>query len=88
LISSNVDFKIFDHDAVLALVDFDKMRQCHIINCLAALSVVMMQKKIRQKVLNSNEYDLLKQKIFGSASCSVMIDTEFDDDDSILGIIS
>jgi ankyrin repeat protein len=68
----------FSDDAALALVQVDKMR-CHTLNCLVALSVVLIQKKLKQKVLDtSNEkYELVKRKVF-RAVCLMTIDAEFD----------
>ena len=72
----------FSDDGALALVEEDKMR-CHIMNCLAALSVVQIQRKRIQKTSDNNNnemHELVKMKVFGAA-CSMMIATEFDNDE-------
>jgi hypothetical protein len=50
------NLSIYDDPSVLALMCEDKMR-CHIINCLAALRIVQMQKE-------TWEYDKIKDQSF------------------------
>ena len=67
----------------IALVQEDKMR-CHILNCLAALTVVQIRRKRQQKTSDNNEkHELVTKKVFGAA-CSVMIDTEFDNNEVVV----
>jgi hypothetical protein len=71
----------------LVSVDEDRMR-CHILNCLAALSVVEMQRtKELEMIDNSNEKrELAKRKVF-RAACKLMINTQFDNNDVAMTII-
>lgn len=70
-------------DTALAFVLEDMMR-CLILNCLAALSVIQMERMKEQEV-KSNAYkkrEILKRKLF-RAACLMMMDTEFDNDEVV-----
>jgi hypothetical protein len=54
-------------------------------NCLAALSVVQIQRKTKQTGIQ--QYELLKIKVF-KAACSMMMDTEFDYNYTVNTILS
>lgn len=58
----------FNDDVALALVDEDKMR-CLILNCLAVLSIIQIQRKIKQNEVDSynEKYELVKRKGFRAA---------------------
>jgi hypothetical protein len=77
----------YSDDEDLYLVEEDKMR-CHILNCLAALSVIQILRKKQQKALDiDNEKDeLLKRKVFWAA-CSMMMDPDFDNDEVVTSTI-
>jgi hypothetical protein len=74
-------------EEALALLEEDKMR-CHIMNCLAALRVVEIQRKIIRKAIDTDveKREIARRKVF-SAACSVMIDTEFDNDEVVVNAI-
>jgi ankyrin repeat protein len=72
----NVDLN--DHVAVLALLDENKMR-CHIINCVVALNMVLMQRDNIEGVLSKKKCEAVKKKIFNTA-ITMMIGSEVDSD--------
>jgi hypothetical protein len=74
-------------DQALCLVEEDKMR-CHILNCLAALSVIQILRKRQQKALDidNEKDDLLKRKVFWAA-CSMMMDPDFENDEVVTSTI-
>jgi hypothetical protein len=76
--SENLNGDFSDEETLLALVQEDKMR-CHILNCLAALTVIQIQRKIKQKAvdIDNERRELVKRKVFGAA-CSMMFDSEFE----------
>jgi hypothetical protein len=76
--SSNLNRKIDDVDAALALVDEDKMR-CLIIKCLTALLLVQEEKWNKRQDSDEENYELVKSKVFNKA-ISMIVDDKFDRD--------
>jgi Trk K+ transport system NAD-binding subunit len=70
----------FTSDAALALFDVEKIK-CHIINCLAALSIVEIATR-HLKAPANERHELLKRKVFKGA-CSVLINAELDTNQTV-----
>jgi hypothetical protein len=70
-------------DTALAFILEDMMR-CHILNCLAALIVIQMERMKQQKAKRNDykKHEILKRKLF-RAACLMMMDTEFDNDEVV-----
>mmetsp|Transcript_2719 Transcript_2719/g.2845 ORF Transcript_2719/g.2845 Transcript_2719/m.2845 type:complete len:148 (+) Transcript_2719:118-561(+) len=76
----NEDLDDEDLDAtVLECMEVDKMR-CHILNCIAALCVVQIQ-MMKKEGLETNDYEVVKRKIFTEA-ISMIFSAEYDTDDN------
>jgi hypothetical protein len=74
-----------DHLALLALLSEDKMRS-HIINCIAALRIVQIQ-RIEYESEDTKKHELVKRKVF-DAACSMMINyTETDSGQEVVNRI-
>jgi ankyrin repeat protein len=65
----------FDYDTALALMVEDRMR-FHILNCLAALLIVQIQKN-KDRSVDAHKCEVVKRKVFVRA-ISMMINAEFD----------
>lgn len=76
-----VDLQKGVNDAALILGAIENMR-CHILNCLAALSVIQIEAK---KLIASDDErrESVKRKVF-CAACSMMIETELDNDEVVM----
>jgi hypothetical protein len=61
--STSLNGKFDDVATVLALVDLDKMR-CHVMNCLTAIHLIEIEKKIKEAVVLNDRYELVKSKVF------------------------
>jgi ankyrin repeat protein len=79
---NNVDLQKDSDDAALILGAIEKMR-CHILNCLAALSVIQIETKNHQISLNEERHESVKSMVF-SGACSMMIETELDNDEVVM----
>jgi hypothetical protein len=80
--SSSMNGDLKNVDAALVLVDIDKMR-CHIINCLTAMHLVETEKKEKEAVVDNDDYELAKSKVF-NAAISMISDDKFDSDEAIV----
>jgi hypothetical protein len=60
---------------ILSLLDEEKMK-CHIINCLAALQIVRIEKKRLLEISINKKHELVKKKVFQGA-CLILMDDEF-----------
>ena len=69
-------------DVALLLGAIEKIG-CHILNCLAALSVIQTLARESQIVLDDEKHESVKRKVF-NAACSMMIETELDNDEVVI----
>jgi hypothetical protein len=81
----DIDLENDNHLALLALLSEDKMR-CHIINCIAALRIVQIQ-RMEYVSEDIEKHELVKRKVF-DAACSMMINyTETDSEQVVVNRI-
>mmetsp|Transcript_34759 Transcript_34759/g.33083 ORF Transcript_34759/g.33083 Transcript_34759/m.33083 type:complete len:91 (-) Transcript_34759:766-1038(-) len=59
-----------DMNTALALVDLDKMR-CHVINCMTAIHLIEIEKKIKEGVVINDDYELVKSKVFYASTLMI-----------------
>jgi hypothetical protein len=72
-----------DDDIALAFIDEDKMR-CHILNCMAGLHRLYIQKK--KQTSEDNKHESVKRKVF-NAAIKMIIDAESDGDQDVVNHI-
>jgi hypothetical protein len=80
--STSLNGNFDDMDTALALVDLDKMR-CHVINCLTAMHLIEIEKKIKKGFVINYDYELVKSKVFHAAN-SMIVDEKFGSNEAVV----
>jgi hypothetical protein len=68
--STSLNRNFDDMDTALALVDLEKLR-CHVINCLTAIHLIEIKKKIKEGVVFNDDYELVKSKVFYASTLMI-----------------
>jgi hypothetical protein len=71
-----------DVDAALVLIDIDKMR-CLVIDCLTAIHLVLTEKNKNEAVVDKDNYELVKSRVF-NAAIAMIVDDEFSSNEVVV----
>jgi ankyrin repeat protein len=83
--SSGINENLNNVDAALLLVDIDKMRY-NVINCLTAIHLVQTEMRMKEAVVDNDNYELVKSKVF-NAAISMISDDKFDSSEAVVKTI-